>query len=144
MTVQLSGPLIFRYSIEHLFGTNRGCCHFSGDHLDHTEGDSCRSLSVTGWCSHGSFSLVLFVAWSLMLLGSQRGASGRMAARNVCPVIIAPRAESTSICPLTAIANALPLRTCFTMLGANTTPSSYSSPEAAITLHIQPRQLISS
>ena len=65
-----------------------------------------RLLSVIGWCSHGSFSLVLFVAWYVVLFGSPLGASDWMAAGNICPVMIALRAESTSICPLTALANA--------------------------------------
>ena len=67
---------------------------------------SCRLLSVTGWCSHWSFSMVHSVAWSVVLFGSPLGASDWMAAGNVCPVMIALRAESTSICPLTAFANA--------------------------------------
>ena len=37
---------------------------------------SCRSLSVTGWCSHGSFSLVLFVAWSGRVVRFSTGSFG--------------------------------------------------------------------
>ena len=73
---------------------------------DHTEGEVPVSFSVTGWCSHGSFSLVFFVARSVVLFVSPLGDSDRIAAGNICPVIIALRAESTSICPLTALAKA--------------------------------------
>ena len=74
-------------------------------------------MLVTGWCSHGSFSMVLFVAWSVVLsvlhwelrIEWQQGISVRWWLHSEQSL----RVYMSSNCPCKRL-KLLPLRTCFT------------------------------